>query len=57
VPPLDSAFKNSTIKTMDNPVSVNSTPSNEVLSKQPKSKPVDLLTMQKRDFDAEKQWR
>jgi len=57
VPPLDSAFKNSPIKTMDNPVSVNSTPSNEGLSKQPKSKPVDLLTMQKRDFDAEKQWR
>jgi len=57
VPSLDSAFKTNPIKTMDNIVSVNGAASNEVLFKQPKSKPVDLLAMQKRDFDAEKQWR
>jgi hypothetical protein len=51
---MGSIVKIEPMKTNDNNVSVVNTPSRYVQSKQPKSKPVDLLELQKVSFETEK---
>ena len=54
MPSMESITKTASIKTMDTSVPVISAPSKYIQTKPPKSKPVDLVELQKTSFDRDK---
>jgi hypothetical protein len=45
-----------TTATDNSALSIRNTPSHVIQSKQPQSKPVELLDLQKRDYEGKQQW-